>query len=206
MFCPDKSRLVVGDASGRVFMLSVDEEKEQPMVVTEIPLPGGAVRKIQRPPAIIPHPDPPAPTHDAEGRPIVSTSGPALGRAYLEKLQLERHHDPTIGVVQGPQYAETGLFRREMHFNEDPAQPLLAQWERMQQEELKRPKSFPAKRLVLKPVRAMHYLEEVHRDNTSLDVDVETLLRLGLLEKERVNLEPVDYDLPEEEEEWSNLM
>ncbi|EAQ83934.1 hypothetical protein CHGG_10338 [Chaetomium globosum CBS 148.51] len=76
MFCPDKTRLVVGDASGRVFMFSIQEEKEQAMSSTQVPLPGAAgFKTIQRPPAITPHPDPPAPTHDAEGRLIVSESG-----------------------------------------------------------------------------------------------------------------------------------
>jgi hypothetical protein len=206
MFCLDKSRLVVGDASGRVFMLSVDEEKKQSMVVTKTPLPGGAVREIQRPPAITPHPDPPAPPYDAEGRPIVPTSGPALAHAYLENLHLERHHDPTVGVVQGPRYAETGLFRREMHFEEDPSQPLYAQWQAMQQEDLKQHKQSPGRKLALTAVKDKRYLEklgEVHLDNIRLDVSAETLSRLGLLQKERINLEPVDYGLVEVELEES---
>ncbi|KAK3905886.1 hypothetical protein C8A05DRAFT_41220 [Staphylotrichum tortipilum] len=143
MFCPDKSRLVLGDGSGRVFMLSIEEEKEQPVSITKVPIPsaggsagGGApsFRTIRRPPAISPHPDPPPPTHDAEGRPIAAATGPLIGRALLVSGRLKRHPDPTIGVVQGPRYAETGLFRADMHYLQDPAQPLVARWEATQQE------------------------------------------------------------------------
>jgi hypothetical protein len=207
MFCPDKTRLVVGDASGRVFMFSVQEEKEQLMSSTKVPLPGtGGFRTIQRPPAIIPHPDPPAPTHDAEGRPIVSESGPVIGRGYLESRHLERHFDPTIGVVQGPRYAETGLFRREMHFNEDPNMPLLAQWEAVQQEACKPSWRFMSRRRdqrnVHKPLKEVENLEERHIRNKGLDLDIEALAaetRLSLY-RDGVDLELGDDYLLEEEE------
>ncbi|KAH6848380.1 hypothetical protein B0I37DRAFT_377485 [Chaetomium sp. MPI-CAGE-AT-0009] len=212
MFCPDKSRLVVGDASGRVFMCSINEEKAQSMASIKVPLPGGrGFKTIQRPPAIIPHPDPPAPTHDAEGRLIASESGPTMGRAYLDSFQLERHFNPTIGVVQGPRYAETGLFRREMHFNEDPNQPLLAQWEAVQQEASKPPWRFTSRRFtsrrrdqgkVLRPPREVGGLEERHRRNKGLEFDAEALTEetRASLDRDGVDLElGEDYVLVEEE-------
>jgi hypothetical protein len=206
MFSPDKSRLVVGDASGRVFVLSIQEEKEQPQSVTKILVPGGGFKTIRRPLTITPHPDPPPPTRDAEGRPIVTETGPTLGRSYLDNLQLERHPNPTIGVVQGPRYPETGLFRKEMHFNEDPSQPLLAQWEAMQQEAWKPPKPFLSKgrdqRLALRPLREAPTLEELHTMNRELDLDIEELsveTRRGL-EREGVDFGLMgDYPLNEEE-------
>jgi hypothetical protein len=207
MFCPDKSRLVVGDASGRVFMLSINDEKEQPMSVLRVPLPGsGGFRTIRRPPGIIPHPDPPAPTHDAEGRPILSETGPASGRAYLDNLQLERHPNPTIGVVQGPRYAEIGLFNNGMHFENDPSQPLLAQWEALQQEAWKPPsRPFQVLRrrqgqgIALKPLKEVPTLEEVHLTNKGLDLDLDLMTRLSL-EEERVDLNQGDDYLLREEE------
>ncbi|KAK4121784.1 WD40 repeat-like protein [Parathielavia appendiculata] len=213
MFCPDKSRLVVGDASGRIFILSINDEKEQLMLVMEVPLPCGGSKRIQRPPAVIPHPDPPAPTHDAEGCPIIATSGPALGRAYLENLQLERYPNPTIGVVQGPRYLETGLFRRELHLNEDPNQPLLAQCQMMQQEDQKPPWRLASKRrdqgLALRLLKEVANLREVHLGNKSLDrfsLDVEALSKETRVELEKAG---VDFELMRdyilEEEEWFNL-
>lgn len=206
MFNPDKSRLVVGDASGRVFILSLHEEKEQSLSVTKIPLPGGGFKTIRPPPAVTPHPDPPPPTHDAEGRPIISDTGPSLGRSYLANQQLERHPNPTIGVVQGPQYTETGLFRREMHFNEDPSQPLLAQWEAMQQEAWKPSKRFLSKghvqRLALRPLREAPTIGWLHTRNREVDLDVEELSveTRRDLEREGVDFALMgDYPLDEEE-------
>lgn len=190
-------------------MLSIKDEKEQQMSVMKVPLPGGGLRTISRPPAIIPHADPPPPTHDAAGQPIVSETGPSLGRRYLERQQLERHPDPTIGVVQGPRYAETGFFRRDMHRYDDPNEPLLAGYEAMQQEAQKpvvRSRVFGNRqmRLALRPVKqAGESVRELHVKNSSVDFDVEALseeTRLGL-EREGVDLELMgDYLLAEEGE------
>ena len=207
MFCPDKSRLVVGDASGRVFMLSINEEKPQPSILTKIPLPGGQVRTIRRPPTITPHPDLPPPSHDAAGYPVLAGTGPAIGRAYLASQQLERHSNPTIGVVQGPRYDETGLFRREMHFNEDATQPLLAGWEAMQQEAQKQFLGTGGRGrgwgLALRPLKEVPTLEVLHERNRGVDFEVEALSGETLVELQRggVNFEVMmDYLLEEEEE------
>ncbi|KAL2160234.1 hypothetical protein VTH06DRAFT_1407 [Thermothelomyces fergusii] len=207
MFSPDKSRLVIGDASGRVFLLSINDEKEQPACFVKVPVPGPTGFKIiQRPANIITHPDPPPPTHDAEGRPIVSELGSAIGRAYLDNQQLERHPDPTIGVVQGPRYAETNLFRRDMHLNGDPCQPLLARWEAMQQEAWKPPRPFSDRRrdhrhgIALRPPTEVAGLAELHARNRSLDLVVDDMTRLRL-EEDGVDWELAeDYLLVEEEE------
>ncbi|KAL2149585.1 hypothetical protein VTH82DRAFT_8237 [Thermothelomyces myriococcoides] len=207
MFSPDKSRLVIGDASGRVFMLSINEEKEQPTSVMKVPIPGSppSFRIIQRPATIIPHPDPPPPTHDAEGRPIVSERGSAIGRAYLDSLQLERHPNPTIGVVQGPRYAETNLFCRDAHLKGDPRLPLLARWEAIQQEAWKPPRSFLAGRrwhygIALRPPREVPGLGELHARNKSLDLVVDEMTRLRLEKVEGVDWElGEDYLLREED-------
>ncbi|GAB1313008.1 hypothetical protein MFIFM68171_03218 [Madurella fahalii] len=194
MFSPDRSRLVVGDASGRVFMLSVDEEEQRPAPFVQLKLPGARdFRTVRRPIPIIQHPEPPPPSHDAAGRPIESETGSARGRAYLERLQLKRHPNPTVGVVQGPRYADTGLYRREAHFHEDPSQPLLACWEVMQQEASK---GFVGRRrdqfMVLRPVKESEDLENVHLKNIQLDLDIGSLS-----EETRLSLESegVDFGL-----------
>ncbi|KAK0635081.1 hypothetical protein B0T17DRAFT_604345 [Bombardia bombarda] len=146
MFSPDRSRLVIGDASGRVFLLSVDEEENTAPSLVKLP-PGSLggisrqqqlqLKTIRRPKPVIPHPEPPMPSHDAEGRPLEPESGHLRARAYLMSGQLRLHGDPTVGAVQGPRYAEAGLFRREVHFNGEPGQPLLANWEAQQQDAVK---------------------------------------------------------------------
>ncbi len=206
MFCPNKSRLVVGDASGRVFMLSVDEEKEQPMLVTKVPLPGGQFRTIRRPPAIAPHPDLPPPIFDAQGHLIIAGTGQALGHAYLANEHLKQHPNPTIGAVQGPRYVETGLFRREMHFREDPMEPLLARWEAMQQEAWKPPKPpltswARYQRMALGLPRQAKALERLHLSNREADLDWEALAEDTWLDLQRSGVDfaaMTDYLLEEE--------
>ncbi|KAL2019442.1 hypothetical protein VTK56DRAFT_9647 [Thermocarpiscus australiensis] len=203
MFSPDRSKLVVGDASGRVFLLSVDEEEQKPASFVQIQLPGSRAKTIRRPTPIIRHPEPPPPSHDAQGRPIVLETGASRGHAYLHSQQLKRHPNPTIGVVQGPRYAETGLFRREAHFMEDPSQPLLASWEVQQQDGAERFQGRGRNQFVaLRPIRALTGLESLHSKNRSLDLDVDSLPEQTRrdLEGEGVNFEMLaDYILEYEE-------
>lgn len=168
MFSPDRSRLVVGDASGRVWVLSLEEDEQMPGP----PAPGS-----KRPPRQIKlHPEPEPPSHDAAGRPIESETGVDRGRAYLDRLQLERHPNPTIGAVQGPRYAETGLFCREAHFREDLSQPLLARWEVLQQEAHK---GFSGRRrdqfTALRSTKEAVGLEMLHMENIHSDLDYKAL-------------------------------
>ncbi|KAK0674493.1 hypothetical protein QBC41DRAFT_308802 [Cercophora samala] len=200
MFSPDKSRLVVGDASGRVFVLSIYEEDDHPKPKDKIKLPNGVVREVERPHPIIPHPEPEPPTHDAEGRalppPEVEAPG-AIAKAYLASGQLVIHPNQTIGAVQGPNYPSTGLFCAEAHMNGDPNAPLLGQWLCVQQEEkmLSRGSSFRIRNLCLKPIREQPGLEEMHLRNRSRDVlDLDSLPEETKRELER----EVDFGLMRE--------
>lgn len=203
MFSPDKSRLVVGDASGSVFMLSLHEEDEKFASFVELKLPGSRVKRIRRPVPIIRHPEPPPPTHDAKGDPIVAETGISLARSYIENQQLKRHPNPTVGAVQGPRYAETGLFRRELHFLQDPTQPLLAIYESMQQDASK---GFGGRMrhqaLALRSVKEVASLEALHRGNLSKDLDLEQVTEetKSGLQREGIDLDLMtDYLLKEEE-------
>ncbi|KAI0198696.1 hypothetical protein F4808DRAFT_247716 [Astrocystis sublimbata] len=68
--------------------------------------------------------------------------GQERARAYLNTGQLVRHPDPTIGVMQGPIYTSTGLFRAEAHVEEDPTKPLQATFRSQQQD--RKPPTRPA--------------------------------------------------------------
>lgn len=184
-FSPDKSRLVVGDASGRVFLLAVegrdgaDSDDEGPISEGEeekkdkesVPLPAAAAalgtpfRPAFRhhPPEIIRHPTPPPPsralpeqgmTAQVDGPSMSSISaatandedddsGCSLARAFLRSGRLRLVPDRTIGAVQGPQYAETGLFCAPCHNLGNPVLPLLAAYEREQQESRPRASEAP---------------------------------------------------------------
>lgn len=141
-FSPDKSKLVIGDASGRVFVLSVDEEDGKPAAFTNLAGPGSASRVRRRiPNPITPHPEPPPPFSQPSILPIGVDS--RLGMKIAG--QLTYSGDPTVGMVQGlnyalknqPTYGQTTYFCKEAHNNDDPTQPLLAHIQAVQQEELK---------------------------------------------------------------------
>jgi WD40 repeat protein len=199
MFSPDRSRLVVGDASGRVALLSLDEIEQKSGSLSStvtINLPGTKI--LRRPIPIILHPEPEPPRYEALGELVKATAepGPGTVNQYLEAKQLERHTDPTVGVVQGPRYRETGLFRREAHLNGDPSQPLLANWGILQQDS----KGGFAKRrrahfAALKPVRSYAALEQRHAENTSLDLDLKSL---SVRDRLDLSLAGVDLDFETE--------
>ncbi|KAK0639326.1 WD40-repeat-containing domain protein [Cercophora newfieldiana] len=191
MFSPDRTRLLIGDASGRIFLLSIDDQDIQKPTYQTFSLPGGGSKTIRLPTPIVRHPEPAPPPFDAEGRPIEVERGPS-GSSFLRHSQLRLHPNPTIGAVQGPRYMETGLFCKEAHLNEDPQEPLLAAWEGQQQSS-KRLWAGPALR-PQRPMTAYGALGARHRQNLELDVDIERLsLETRLeLEAEGAELEPVE--------------
>ncbi|KAJ6439527.1 hypothetical protein O9K51_07414 [Purpureocillium lavendulum] len=138
-FSPDQSQLAIGDASGRVFLFSVDERDQHASHVMKLP---GTNRELRRPKPFLPHPEPPPPEPDAP-----SSDGMHLDAAdrsiaayahqrYIASGQLVLTRKPVVGAVQGPAYAATGLFRREAHVGEDPTAPLLTDFERHQRDAL----------------------------------------------------------------------
>ncbi|KAI0601826.1 hypothetical protein F4775DRAFT_539384 [Biscogniauxia sp. FL1348] len=139
-FSPDFTKLAIGDGSGRVYLLALDEGEDAAVSSDFLKLQlNGKQRAIRRPRPFIPHAEVPPPPEDPTS---ISTSsseprlavGQTRARAYLQKAELERHADVTIGVVQGPNYAQTGLFRAEAHLDGDTAGPLLSAFESQQLE------------------------------------------------------------------------
>ncbi|KAL6864421.1 WD40 repeat-like protein [Trichoderma novae-zelandiae] len=138
-FSPDLRKMVVGDATGRVFLFSVDKEDEPEAHFIKIP---GVDRRLRRPTPFIPHPEPEPPYQDAPDSDSVIDNdddthiADLVRRMYLDTQQIVIHPNPTIGAVQGPNYAATGLFRREAHLDEDPAGHLLIPFERARDQRL----------------------------------------------------------------------
>ncbi|CAK7216995.1 hypothetical protein SBRCBS47491_003012 [Sporothrix bragantina] len=196
-FSPSKARLAVGDASGRVFLLSVEDgmendDEDGPFIsedeagsgddandATNInkgmaPARPGLLRRSRlafkhHPPEVIRHatPPPPTPTVPPGGTGVVvdnavhsrngnkdddEDSGLVRARAFLTSGQITVHRDPTIGAVKGPNYAETQLFCRDFHLDGLPERPLLAQYDRHQQENRPRASSSPSRQRALRRV------------------------------------------------------
>ncbi|KND94437.1 Rik1-associated factor 1 [Tolypocladium ophioglossoides CBS 100239] len=136
IFSPDHAKLAVGDATGRVFLCSVDKRDENEAHFTTLP---GTNRRIRRPKPFIPHPEPPPPEQDPDRMdvdPPEHSIGAYARETYIASGQLVLNRNPVVGAVQGPKYASTGLFLREAHLDEDPTSPLLTEYERNQRESL----------------------------------------------------------------------
>ncbi|KAK3386950.1 WD40-repeat-containing domain protein [Podospora didyma] len=188
MFSPDQSKLVIGDATGRVFLLSFDQDGQgakQPSFMRVQPPGARTSRTVRRPMPVMQHKEPPAPAYDAAGRPIEPESGPLRAKTYLAQQYLRIHPNPTIGAVQGPKYAETGLFLPEAHLNNDPSQPLLARWEVTQQEAKG---GHEARRDMFRKLRAVKEapdLASLHSKNANLDLKWEGISDETKLELQR---------------------
>ncbi|TGJ86052.1 hypothetical protein E0Z10_g2678 [Xylaria hypoxylon] len=139
-FSPDFTKLVIGDGSGRVYLLALEDPEDEdpppnPAGVSagflNIQMNGGSQRAIRRPRLFLPHPELPHPDARSDG----PMEGQESAREYLRTAELVLHPDPTIGAVQGVNYARTGLFLKEAHVNEDPNEPLLATFQSKQQHE-----------------------------------------------------------------------
>ncbi|KAI1323821.1 WD40 repeat-like protein [Xylariaceae sp. FL0255] len=130
-FSPDFEKLVIGDGSGRVYLLALKDLEAQDPVPAGIPVGwlagklagvpgglttlrlGGKTRAVRRPIPITPHPELPRPAE-------VEISDVEAADELLMKCQITLH--PIAGAIQGPNYASTNLYRKEAHINDDPAE------------------------------------------------------------------------------------
>jgi WD40 repeat protein len=215
-FSSDYSKLAIGDASGRLYLLSLnaDDKYREPTSrhtqtwvhqqtrFDQLRLPNG--RKPKRiPKTFAPHASPPAPIEDGLVR-FEEDLGSVLGRRFLERGYLLRHPNPTIGVVQGPTYGDTGLFRGELHLDGDPSQPLLPAIALQQQIN----KISHINRIMPPPRPVSSVLfDSIHRRNVARDLDISTLPSetRRALELARVDLQDtVDYELDYEDDDMGD--
>ena len=204
-FSPDKTKLAIGDASGRVYLLSVDEEDSIAEDHVRLPLGGGvynttgSTRSVRRPKPYIPHSEPPPPVGYFPDEDTDPDSGILRARRYLQMGQLVRHKNPVMGVFQGPNYAELNLYRREAHWDEDPSNPLLADAERVQQVNrlsARRNRGGIAHRFSIRRNRKVmldeddELLKELHRRNCERDLDWEGLSKELKYELIRSGVDP----------------
>lgn len=174
-FSPDFTKLAIGDASGRVYLLSVSKGDDKPGSFIKLPSSdGGPPRTIRRPTPYIPHPEPPPP--NGAQTPDHSSLGVLRAQRYLAEGQLVKHPNPVLGVFQGPNYASLNLYCREAHEDDDPTAPLVGFLQRNQQES-----SYPsdgtgwlnkrAKRLYAQPTQPKFDAVRQHRQNLACELD-----------------------------------
>ncbi|KAM0335190.1 hypothetical protein ACHAQA_000231 [Verticillium albo-atrum] len=198
VFSPNRAKLAIGDASGRVSLLSVDEADDQPAKYIKIPaatqsLVPTKARFVRVPKAFTPHATPPSP----DGTEL--QTGIERARAYVAQNQIQIHPNRCIGAIQGPAYAELGLYRDELHNDDDHDQPLLASIEAKQQENLTMFRGSSQVRKVRALEPASLALQKEHQRNRALDIDLRALPESTQLE---LAMEGVKLDDPLEAQDW----
>lgn len=202
-FSKDFSKLLIGDATGKVHILAIDEDDEEAIEERAVPKAKGfaatiSARARRKIPKVIKHhpePDPPA-GYEENLEKEVEESGRDIARDHLEEGRLQLHPDPLIGVVQGPNYVETGYFRSEAHEMQDSTLPLLSEFQVQQRDVLRTYKeetSFPI------VARVQWSDPAVHARNTTLDYELSQLsLMPELTSNQRqygIDLNYDDHDL-----------
>lgn len=211
-FSDDFERLLIGDATGKIHLLSIEDEENatdhgfgeyeagvaQPLIQHQfLHRLQDRTTKIRRP--IVPHSSVASTTgvttdHD------IPISGVAIARDFLDQNQLVLTQDPYIGVVQGPDYAATGLFRADLHKNSDPTR----KWRRaVREQQAFRLKGQPIDELRLSTVPMIYTSSgELHESNREAE---ETILDIASgvasAERQRLQLEEgIDFDF------WSDTI
>ncbi|KAI0181436.1 WD40 repeat-like protein [Hypoxylon sp. FL1284] len=220
-FSPDLTKLVIGDGSGRVYFLGIEDEEEDNQASVSSGFlqlqRDGKQRSIRRPRPFIPHREPPEPdmcgsngyrdeslvrSNEARNGSYLPETGQDWAREYLDTSQLILHPDPTVGAVQGPAYAETELYRAEAHLDGDPHGPLLSGFEALQRENQTFPRTTRLRRQRVvdddvEPSRNYH-LRGLHAANARLELDIEKLepfTRAALAaDRAEISASPLDLD------------
>ncbi|KAI2632005.1 WD40 repeat-like protein [Hypoxylon sp. NC1633] len=217
-FSPDFTKLLIGDGSGRVYLMDLEDDEESDNQNNSAAVSSGFLklqldgkqRAIRRPRPFIPHEEPPRPEeyidpdffyeYEDHARHAIKNpyqAGQERAKEFLNMSQLTLHPDPTIGAVQGPDYAGTGLYRAEAHLGGDANEPLLSAFEgkqRMNQRTARKTR-FRRQRAVGKLSLA---LWEQHKRNARLDLDISSLSRQArsklMAEKAELDVSPMDLD------------
>jgi hypothetical protein len=142
-------------------------------------------KNIKRPKVIIPHAEPPPPA----GYDVVQVkkqTSAEIAQHFLSEGFLEQHVGD--GVYQGPNYAETALYRFEAHEECDGFKPLLPEF-LVQQQFMMRQENTKLEFDRLPQVKSSD--PKKHKENTKLDFNISELsneTRSSLIE-DRVEIE-----------------
>lgn len=187
-FSKDFSKLLIGDATGKVHLINVNDAsdchvhndiEDQSCAATEAThmssrrgnstteANDGLYQYIKRPKVIIPHPEP-LPPSSLDSRYNLEGTAHGLAQAFITSGQLTVHPDRGVGAVQGPNYSDALLYCYEAHEHDDGTKPLRPEWSTRQQYILHSQKS----QIRIPRLRNVEGSEtELHNSNKSLDLD-----------------------------------
>lgn len=192
-FSEDFQQLLIGDATGKVHLLGVDDsdilndspKKPHSFQAKEQLQRGGILAtNIRRPKVLIhhPEPEPPAGYQKAEKE----FTGKDLADELVKNGIVAITKD--IGAVQSEHYHESNWYRREAHVGEDPTAPLIPEVHAKQQSVVRQ--VLPRLRLPIlaKVTRADPAL---HEENVKKNLDIAKLdpETLAELRRDRVELD-----------------
>jgi hypothetical protein len=213
-FSKNFSKLLVGDATGKVHLMSINDSDLEggPVAMgfknssptegsgksatekdrnTEITLQqlleqrnGLLSKSIKRPKLIIPHKEPPPPEGLEFNQPRDETSA-EIAKQYLNEGWLEQRG--SLGVFQGAKYQETGWYDLKAHEDGDKDRPLLPQFHEDQQYVMRQKASVSLD--LLRQVKSSN--KEKHAKNMGIDLNLTCMSRetKEALESEGVEIE-----------------
>jgi hypothetical protein len=192
-FSKDFSKLLIGDATGKVHLIDMDgsadyyayndiEDKndavtepthtESPMGNATAEAGSGSHQFVKRPKVIVPHPEPLPPGGLKDGMDEPEETAHGLAQAFITSGQLTLHPDRGIGAIQGPKYGHALLYRYEAHEDDDGTKPLRPEWSTRQQYHLHSQETKLRLPRLLNVESSNH---ELHNRNKSLDLDLSSL-------------------------------
>ncbi|KAI1008124.1 hypothetical protein K3495_g112 [Podosphaera aphanis] len=196
-FSKDFKRLLIGDATGKIHLLEIDDDDlrededfnpdclqtKDSVGKSRLPLWSNRYPKL-----IIPHPEP-APSEAYQKldskRPVEQTSKYFLDQGILQIY-------PGKGVFKGPNYHQLGLYRAEAHENKDTQQPLIPEVMTAQQF---MKSDFVAQSDVPKIQRLEHFEKSLDSQLHAKNLDLEfNFLKLTPKTKQELRRDRVELD------------
>jgi hypothetical protein len=177
-FSSDFGKLVIGDSTGKVHLLSLNQVEHSENIPT-------VSRKL-----ITPHPSLLAPLIDDDDMEIPrEQTAREIGQEFLDRGQIIIHEDEWVGAVQGPNYASTGLFYNVEEYKDEFGQ-VSEGWSTQELHEKKQLRyeieitKFPR----LPDIQSSNRF--LHEKNVILDLNLSTLSpeTYAQLRRERVDL------------------
>ncbi|PQE10699.1 WD repeat domain-containing protein [Rutstroemia sp. NJR-2017a WRK4] len=168
VFFDDYSMLLIGDATGKVHILSRKEDDSVLDGLEEDSVQHGTQKRNQFHPRTIKyHPDPPPPI---EYKKQSLETGVEISKELIRQGFTFLHKDRAIDSIQSHNYSELGLDYCYAHIDNHPSQPILLYYEVRQQKHRKL-------HVNLEPDPIVAYRSDLatHLQNLSLDVDLEAL-------------------------------
>lgn len=204
-FSPNMQKLTIGDATGRVWLFSVDkrDECEAHYRTNSLRPEWGRFRGSV---AMIPHPEPPPPQqvprnwdHETMDVDEIKDSNDTdltlptsveeqseddedvvalCKKTWLDTQQLVHSGNPLVGMVQGPNYLASNTFLKEAHVDNDPLQPLLYEYQKTQQTQMlsNNGPRRPSFVQIARPDPLSEELRKLHVGHQSRDVAMGQLL------------------------------